>query len=157
MVRPAVGADAAGIAHVHVQAWRETYAHLVPADTLAALDEAARAERWERLIAAETPEAWVATDGGAVIGWATTGHGHDEDAPRPLELEGIYVLASHHGSGAGQRLLDAAVGGHPAYLWVADDNPRARAFYTRNGFVPDGLRTRYPLAGTPVDVIRMVR
>ena len=37
-----------------------------------------------------------------------------------------------------QRLYDEAVGGRDAYLWVLRDNARARAFYARNGFVPDG-------------------
>ena len=25
-------------------------------------------------------------------------------------------------------------------LWVAQDNPRAQAFYRRNGFIPNGTR-----------------
>jgi hypothetical protein len=33
-------------------------------------------------------------------------------------------------------LLDAAVGSAPAFLWVAVDNPRAHAFYARNGPEP---------------------
>ena len=67
------------------------------------------------------------------------------------------MLASHYGSGAGQLLLDAAVGSSGAYLWIADDNPRAFAFYTRNGFVPDGATGSHELAGTPVRILRMVR
>jgi GNAT superfamily N-acetyltransferase len=72
-------------------------------------------------------------------------------------LPSIYVVASHYGSGAGQRLLDAALGDLPAFLWVADDNPRARAFYARNGFVPDGTTKVGPVAGTPVLEVRLVR
>lgn len=53
----------------------------------------------------------------------------------------IYVLASEYGSGAAQALLDATLGDSPASLWVADPNPRAQAFYRRNGFLPDGERT----------------
>ncbi len=41
-------------------------------------------------------------------------------------------------TGAGQLLLDAAIGAGDAYLWMMDDNPRAEAFYLRNGFVRDG-------------------
>lgn len=51
----------------------------------------------------------------------------------------LYVLASHHGSGVGaallQQVLDAS---RPASLWVADPNPRAQAFYRKNGFERDG-------------------
>ena len=67
------------------------------------------------------------------------------DAPRDLELESLYVLASRHGSGAGQSLLDAVISDRPAYLWVADNNPRARAFYTRNG----SSRTVHPNTPRP--------
>ncbi len=156
-IRYAVPGDAAGIARVHVQAWREAYAHLLPADTLAGLDEGAREEMWRKTIAAATTDIRVASDGAEIVGWATAGAGRDADAPRPLELEGIYVLASHHGTGAGQLLLDAAAGGRPAYLWLAADNPRALAFYRRNGFVLDGASATAELAGVPVPIVRMVR
>jgi GNAT superfamily N-acetyltransferase len=48
------------------------------------------------------------------------------------------VRAAHHGTGAGQALLDATLGDALTMLWVAKANPRAIAFYTRNGFVFDG-------------------
>ncbi len=35
-------------------------------------------------------------------------------------------------------MLDAVIDDGPALLWVAKDNPRAQAFYRRNGFTPDG-------------------
>ena len=56
------------------------------------------------------------------------------------ELWGIYLLKAHHGAGLGQKLLDAALGAEPAALWVAEDNPRAQAFYRRNGFAFTGAR-----------------
>jgi ribosomal protein S18 acetylase RimI-like enzyme len=156
-VRPAIPADARGIALVHVQAWREAYAHLIPAEALARISVDQRERRWAELISAATPDVWVGTDGESTVGWATSSCGHAADSPRDLELEGIYVLASHHGSGLGQRLLDAAIGEGTAFLWVADDNPRARGFYVRNGFSPDGATKVGPVAGTPVAQIRMVR
>lgn len=155
VVRRAVAEDAAGIAAVHIQAWREAYAHLVPAEALARLSLTQRELRWAELIPADTPHIWVALDGDRIVGWASNSHGHG--TPRDRELEGLYLLASHYGSGAGQELVDAAIGTEPAFLWVAEDNPRARAFYARNGFVPDGAVDTHSLAGTPVQAIRMVR
>jgi ribosomal protein S18 acetylase RimI-like enzyme len=156
-VRPALPADARGIALVHVQAWREAYAHLIPAQALARLSIDQRERRWAELIPAATPDVWVGTDGESTVGWATSSRGHAADSPRDLELEGIYVLASHHGSGLGQRLLDAAIGASAAFLWVAADNPRARAFYARNGFQPDGTTKVGPVAGTEILEVRLVR
>jgi len=156
-VRLAVESDAHGIAIVHVEAWRETYAHLLPAEVLAGLSIAQRAARWVEHIVALSPIVWVATGDDEIVGWATSSVAHAPDEPRDLELEGIYIRASHYGAGVGQRLLDAAIGASPAFLWVAVDNPRAQAFYRRNGFSPDGVTATHPLGGTPVAVERLVR
>ena len=99
---------------------------------------------------------WVAESDG-VIGFAGTGGGDHAERPRPLELGAIYVLAEYHGTGAGQALLDAAIGDEPAFLFVARGNPRAIRFYERNGFVFDGASESYPLVRTPITSLRMVR
>lgn len=156
-IRAAVLDDAAGIARVHHQAWRECYAHLLPAASLAGLQHGPREARWRGIITVATSDIWVACVGTDIVGWTSAGAGRDEDGPRPRELEGIYVLASQYGSGAGQLLLDAAVGDAAAYLWIAEENPRACAFYRRNGFAPDGATAVHELAGTPVRILRMVR
>jgi GNAT superfamily N-acetyltransferase len=156
-VRPAIAADARGIAEVHVKSWQEAYAHLVPADALARLSVDQRERRWNEILLSTETTIYVATDGDRVIGFASVGPARDDDRPRPLELQSIYVLAAHHGSGAGQLLLDGVLAGAPASLWVADDNPRARAFYARNGFVPDGATKVGLLAGTDVLEARLVR
>ncbi|WP_427135832.1 N-acetyltransferase family protein [Pseudarthrobacter sp. S9] len=90
---------------------------------MAGLKQGPREARWRDLIAAAAPDVWVACDGTDVVGWASASAGRDDDGPRPLELYGIYVLASHYGSGAGQLLLDSTVGRSGAYLWIAEDIP----------------------------------
>lgn len=156
-VRAAIVSDARGIAVVHVQGWREAYAHLVPADALARLSIDQRELRWKEIIVDPDSRTWVAVDTGRIIGFARAAPARDAESPREIELSEIYVLASHHGTGAGQRLVDAAIGESPAVLWVADDNPRARAFYARNGFQPDGVTKVGPLAGTDILEARLVR
>jgi GNAT superfamily N-acetyltransferase len=156
-VRPAVLTDARGIAEVHVSAWREAYAHLVPAEALARLSVDQRELRWRELLANAGVTIWAAVDDGDVVGFARSAPSREADGPRDLELPEIYVLASHYGTGAGQKLIDVALEGRPAYLWVADDNPRARAFYARNRFQPDGATKTGPLAGTAILEARLVR
>lgn len=77
---------------------------------------------------------------GEVVGFAQAVPSRDEPPVRPLELTTLYLRAAQHGSGLGQELLDAVLGDRPASLWVADQNSRARRFYQRNGFAPDGAR-----------------
>ncbi len=157
VVRPAVLADADAIAAVHVRGWQETYRHLVPAEKLDALVPEQRVERWRVILSGSEEQAWVGEVDGIVVGWATTADRNPVTQPRARELNGIYAYASAHGSGVGQALFDAAVGDDPAFLWVAADNPRAHAFYRRNGFAPDGEHDEHALLGTPVVIERWVR
>ena len=156
-VRRATVDDAAGIARVHVAAWREAYAGRMPADFLASLDVERRARGWATILSAGESDAFVAERNGEIVGWATAGAGRDDDAPRDRELEGIYLLASAYGSGAGQQLLDAAIGDAPAYLWVMDGNGRAEAFYRRNGFTRDGATSSHTIGDALIPTVRMSR
>ncbi|NNC11958.1 GNAT family N-acetyltransferase [Planctomonas sp. JC2975] len=160
-VRAATRADAAGIARVHVRSWREAYAHVFSPFLLEGLRVSVRARRWERILAAGA-RVWVAEEatriaGARIVGWAASGPARDADGPEPTELQGIYVLREHYGSGTGQRLIEAALGTDAAYLWVLGDNPRAQAFYRRNGFESDGTSRVETFGGEPAHEIRMVR
>ncbi|GAA0417873.1 GNAT family N-acetyltransferase [Leifsonia naganoensis] len=156
-VRAATADDAPGIAKVHVASWREAYVRQLPAEVLAGLDVQRRAQTWSSIIESGDTRVWVAEMDGAIVGWASAGAGRDAEAPVPLELEGIYLLASAHGSGAGRSLLDAAVGTADAYLWVMADNPRAHAFYRKNGFAADGAAKVEQVGEAAVEVVRLVR
>ena len=157
VVRRATVADAAAIAAVHVRSWQETYQHLIAGDTLASLDPARRAVSWRGILSTGEEDTWVAELDGDVVAWATTSTRDPRSHPRDRELNGMYALASAHGSGLGQALLDEALGDAPAFLWVAADNSRAQAFYRRNGFAADGTRDVHPLLDTPIEIVRFVR
>jgi ribosomal protein S18 acetylase RimI-like enzyme len=90
-----------------------------------------------------------------IVGFISVGPSRDEDAPTPDELYAINLLSEVHGTGLAQELLDQGLGDRDATLWMAEDNPRARRFYVRNGFVPEGARKEHPRSGVPE--IRMVR
>ena len=144
-VRVAVPADAPALGDVHVACWREAYAHVFSPAFLAALDVNERRKQWARLLAGPGPDrALVAVVDERIVGFAWTGPGRDQPPVRELELTALYLLAAQHGTGIGQALLDAALGDRPASLWTAEDNPRAVAFYARNGFAPDGARKVEP-------------
>jgi GNAT superfamily N-acetyltransferase len=148
--------DSAGIAHVHVRAWQEAYVETLPAERLDELDEESRALTWAQIIQDDSTDVFVAEREGRVVGWATTSVRH-ADAPADRELEGIYVLAQEYGKGTGQALLDAAISDQAAFLWMLDRNPRAEAFYTRNGFIRDGGRQKRAVLGVPVVTVRLSR
>lgn len=163
-IRLARVADAEAYVRMHTEALIATYAHIMPpqfaidrraeAPSQVVLRAQAFARMHDELASGAVPRRthWVATDPGQrIVGVVASGPGTQPwehllqvaDPPIGYQLDHLYTLASTHGSGLGQRLLDAALpDGKGAYLWVLDDNDRADRFYRRNGFVPDGVRTR---------------
>lgn len=138
-IRTAGVDDAEALAPLHVVAWDEAYTGLMPQRIL---DErktepmAAKVDRWRGRIAWPDGHTWVADDGGELVGFVSTGPGRDGRGD--LELMALYVRRSHYDTGLGHRLLEAAIGDGPAYLWVLDGNARAIRFYERHGFAFDG-------------------
>lgn len=63
---------------------------------------------------------------------------------KSLEIERIYVLSCFHGKSIGQQLythaLQIAREHHMESVWLGvwEENPRAIAFYRKNGFLPFG-------------------
>lgn len=154
-LRLATPDDAHAIVAIRNAGWRSAFAHLFSPQFLAALPT--DVEPWRGLIVnARRPAPIVAEVDDEVVGYALAGPSMDVDPPRGWQLMHLYQYPRMHGSGTGQALLDAAIGDRPASLWTAQDNPRAQAFYRRNGFVPDGTRKVEP-EWEDLAEIRMVR
>jgi GNAT superfamily N-acetyltransferase len=158
VVRPVEEADADSLGRVHAACWHETYDHLLSSAALSQLHPERLAAMWRRFTA-QGPEyrQVVALVDDEVVGFAGSGPARDADRPAPHELYFMYVLHAHHGTGIGQQLFDAVVDPGPSYLWVAADNPRAHAFYARNGYVPDGKEKSEEVLGEQLHEVRLVR
>ena len=159
VVRPVRDVDAEALGRVHATCWHETYDHLISKAALENVSPKRLAELWTHW-AAQGPEfkVFAALSDGEIVGFVGSGPARDRDAPRGRELYFIYLLDAFHGTGTGQRLFDAAVeNDEPVYLWVADDNPRAHRFYTRNGFTLDGATHTEPFLGETLTEVRFVR
>lgn len=137
--------DAADFATVDVASWRAAYADIMPAAYLDALSVDEKTQKWAESIPREE---WrrkrtfiVEDDDGEIVGFATVGP--DVDEPAGL-LYLMYVAPHAWGRGAGFALLIAArdalmeLGFTKAVLWVLESNARARRFYERDGWLPDG-------------------
>jgi GNAT superfamily N-acetyltransferase len=136
VVRPAVPDDADLMADIRVTGWRESYTDQFTPEFLANL--VADPEPFRREIDAGRSTMVVAELDGEVVGFAIARVPQEADAPRDRELALLYQYARAHGTGTGQALLDSVLGDQPAFLWTAELNLRAQAFYRRNGFVADG-------------------
>lgn len=159
-LRQATADDADALVRMHTAVHEECYAGLLTPSFFAAR-RASIGERTEQrrpyLRQATDPRIIAVDEVGEIVGFADAGPGRDADRPQERELFSLYTLRRTYGSGLGAALLEAALGGSPAYLWVLEDNPRARAFYARHGFAPDGVRKLLPADWEELPEIRLVR
>jgi ribosomal protein S18 acetylase RimI-like enzyme len=145
-IRRAQVGDAAAIATVHVAAWRETYAGLVPERMLSALSVEERTRRWHRILTMPDPSmesaVFVAGSDQGVVGFGSCGRQRVATLIADGftgEVSALYVLAAHQRRGIGRRLMVLmaqdlmARDFCGAALWVLRDNRRARAFYEALG------------------------
>jgi len=129
--------DAAELARVHVTAWRETYAGILPDAYLAQMNVHLYARRWRhQLMAAKPPEIVLAAEGRQGLVGYCAGQARPDGSS---EISTLYVIKAAQHFGLGRRLLAAgasvlhARGAHTLSLWVLDGNEDARGFYEHLG------------------------
>jgi ribosomal protein S18 acetylase RimI-like enzyme len=139
--------DAAAIARIWWQGWKDGHLGNVPDELVAARTEQSFFDRAQQRINDNTV---VAVVDDAVCGFVMV----VDD-----EVEQVYVDAQHRGSGTAEGLLHEAEqlvlrNGHTtAWLAVVEGNVRARRFYERNGWSNGGLFVHHaPEAETPIEV-----
>ena len=151
-IRPARVEDARGIAETNIAAWREAYSAVISESYLSSLDAQARAAQWEECLGEPAPRTrvLVAEEDGAVVGFASIGPSRDEDAELGgLEIYSIYLQPEAWGQGVARELMRTVLAevpdDVPVTLWVLAANERARHFYRRHGFTPDGVERLDPI------------
>jgi GNAT superfamily N-acetyltransferase len=148
-IRRAQIEDAAQIVAVHVRSWQAGYRGQIPQDYLDRLDTMMTVEGRTRLLGAvdwERGGVLVAEDTSGIVGFAHVCPTRDEgESPDEVgEVAAIYLTDAVWDKGYGRRLMTASlglltnVGYQQATLWVLDTNARARRFYEKAGFQPDG-------------------
>ncbi|WP_329343986.1 GNAT family N-acetyltransferase [Streptomyces sp. NBC_00663] len=159
-------ADCERVAEIRVRGWQTAYRGLMPQPYLDALSVAEDAERRRARLRQSDPSVvnLVAEQHGELLGWAAHGPYRDgEVRTADAELYAIYVDTGRFGGGLGHALLQESVrrctaAGHPRIrLWVLRGNARARAFYERAGFRPDGAEEPFEVDGVPVPEVRYVK
>jgi GNAT superfamily N-acetyltransferase len=159
--------DAAAIVRIQLASWRASFAHLVPADELDALDPAELADRWASTIT--TPQdarlrVLVALERADVRAFALVHPSFDPDSDQVSDGEvGEFVVdAEHQRAGHGSRLLQAAMDTLAAdrftraVWWVNTEDDALRAFVTGSGWAADGAHRELGSAtGATVKQVRL--
>jgi ribosomal protein S18 acetylase RimI-like enzyme len=141
-IRIATPEDVRDLAVMHVAAWRETYAGILPDKMLSALSVEARTAAWAKIMGEPATERstviYLAEHDAAIIGFGSCGAQRTEslkDKGYDGEVSGIYVLKKFQKRGVGGRMFGAIFsdlkrrGFSAAALWVLHDNLAARRFY----------------------------
>jgi len=141
-IREARIEDAAGMAKVHVDSWRTTYAGIVPGAYLARLSYAGRENLWHDILgnASSNQYRFVAVnDEGQIVGFVSGGPKRSGDPIYQAELYSIYLLQEYQGQGIGRqltrRLVEAFLrsGITSMLLWVFADDPACRFYEALGG------------------------
>ena len=163
VIRSASAADAVQIAAVMRASWRAAYEGIIAPeiiDRVTAPDggirvrQSFRTRPWQKTIVAQTESPQEQDE---IVGYAFFGPEQDvlgTPWPHPpstagqqnrvAELYALYVHPDWWSTGTGRALMDrvlatvSAAGYLSVRLWVLRDNSRARRFYERVGFAPDG-------------------
>jgi len=140
-IRLARPADAADIANVYVESWRDTYAGILPDAGLLRMSKAEHAASWTRTIKASNLRnpVLVASDAKShVFGFASAGPSRDKSLPYEGEVYTLYVAPGWTGQGIGSALLSsifrlfAKANYRGIVIWALADNP-SRFFYEAMG------------------------
>jgi len=159
ILREATGHDAAAIAKLHADSWRSAYRGMLCDEYLDNRVHIERAALWQQRFSERAEKPFFAILAEAENGLAGCACVFPDEHPTyGAFLDNLHVVPIRTGQGIGRRLLSAIAerlladercGG--LYLWVIEQNVRARQFYARAGAVevectelsmPDGSRQK---------------
>ncbi len=126
----------AEVSRVYEESWKHAYRGIIPQAYLDAIPQG----QWAKKPDADGMRTLVVTDGGHIVGTSSFCRSRFQDTADFGEIVSIYFLPAYMGKGYGKPLLDAAVaelssmGFRDVFLWVLEENARARRFYEKCGF-----------------------
>ena len=144
--RLATAADAEVLAELGARTFTDTFGHLYRPDDLEIFLQNHSPENWDKELVDPAFEVRVAEQHGALVGYVKLGPPHLPFEPRgeAAELRQLYVIEEMKGQGIADELIrwviDRARDKRADYLYLSvfTDNHRARRFYEKYGFEPEG-------------------
>lgn len=140
-IRMARPTDAAGIASVYVDSWRETYAGILPDAGLLRMSKTDHTASWQRNIKAanlRNPVLVASDEKSNVFGFASAGPSRDKTLPFEGEVYTLYVAPGWTGQGLGAAMLSSMfrifskANCRGMVIWALGENP-SRFFYEAMG------------------------
>lgn len=156
-IRPLTETDSAlELSLVYEESWKYAYKGIIPQDYLDSIPRG----RWADTAHQAGRHTLVAAEGERIVGTSCCCRSRLPDMNDWGEIISIYLLPEYMGRGYGRALLTAAVdtlreqGFADVFLWVLEENSRARGFYEKMGFNPSGRYLDDNIGGKPLREIQ---
>ncbi len=162
-VRRAEATDVEGIARMHIESWKETYAGIMPEARMNSLDLQRFINNWKNSFSTGTV-IFVAECNGAIVGFVSGGTNRPNEGCETgigdkcdCELAALYILQKYHKQGLGRLLFDTfslemlQSGYKTMVVWVAKLNPATGFYAAMGGQLADAKFQT--IAGEPVPVV----
>lgn len=127
------------ISRIYEESWKFAYQDIIPESWLNHISEG----RWISNLDQEDMNHLVMLENGKFIGTSAYGKSRFADFDGFGEIISIYFLPEYMGKGYGKLLINDVIdelakqGYRNIFLWVLEENHRARRFYEKIGFVQD--------------------
>lgn len=141
--------DRNAISLIYEESWKYAYKGIVPQAYLDSIP----AGQWATKLDQEGVGSLVAVEDGKLIGTSSYCKSRWAEFGECGEIISIYFLPQYMGRGYGKKLLNAVVsklqglGFEDIFLWVLEENERARTFYERCGFIATEHHMEYEIGG----------
>jgi ribosomal protein S18 acetylase RimI-like enzyme len=147
-IRQATPDDAIIFTDCHISCWLTAYKGIVPDDFLSnmVVEKGKRVERYVNILTNPGDCVYYCVmDDETMVGFLCINKNRTGNTPDVGEIWAIYLIEEYCGKGYGKDLLDFEIdelkrsGCKEIFLWVFEDNIRARRFYEKHGFHFNGV------------------
>lgn len=128
--------DRTAISEVYEESWKYAYKGIIPKDYLDSIPKG----RWALNLDNPDMKTLVCVENGRIVGTSSFCKSRFEQFNGWGEVVSIYLLPDYMGKGYGKLLMESVItelerqGYGDVFLWVLEENIRARRFYEQFGF-----------------------
>ena len=150
--------DKMTISRIYEESWKYAYKGIIPQDYLESLPEG----RWVANLENSNGGTLVCVDNGRIVGTSSFCESRFNQFKGWVEIISIYILPDYMGRGFGKVFFDSVIvelkkmGYRNIFVWVLEENLRARKFYEKEGFVMTDVYLDDNIGGKDVREIRYI-
>lgn len=151
--------DRSAISRIYEESWKFAYHGIIPQSFLDSIP----AGNWAAHLDDPAMNSLVISENGRLIGTSSYRKSRFAEFCDFGEIVSIYLMPDHIGKGYGKALMQATIGElsklgyNDIFLWILEDNERARKFYEKAGFTCSGRYLEDNIGGKALRDVQYVR